>query len=309
MMRLSSIATIGRLAGIVAALLLQIAPPPLACNVSIEGRPAIGNIAYNPFDPAPAVATVTIPIKNSGSKLCDGAIGFVKVGTLAARSGGAFALSYELASQTSGAHLPIQAAAPLGPQVYLSAPGLRPGEVRVLTFQIKVPPGQLAPPGLYSDIFEAVAYQGSASALTRAGPPIHLSANFAVEPVMSVNIAGGGQAIALDFGSLAAGATRSVTIQARSNQSYRFAVSSEHGGVMRLDPPSSDGMAWKVPYTVRIANGGELTLNAERKVPISRAATTLGGSNIPMEIKIGDPSNQRAGRYKDVITVKIDALL
>jgi spore coat protein U-like protein len=300
----------GRLGGIVAALLLQIAPPLLACNVSIEGRPVIGNIAYNPFDPVPAIATVTIPIKNNGSKTCDGAIGFVKIGSLAARGGGPFALSYELASQTSGASLLTQAATPTGrPQVYLAAPGLRPGEVRMLAYRIKVPPGQLAPPGIYSDTFEAVAYQGSASALTSAGSAIQLSVNFGVEVVMSVNIAGGGQAVALDFGSLAAGATRSVTIQARSNQSYRFVVSSEQGGVMRLDPAPSDGMVWKIPYTVRIGNGGELTLNADRKIPISQGATALGGSSIPMEIKIGDPSNQRAGRYKDVITVKIDALL
>ncbi len=218
-------------------------------------------------------------------------------------------MSYELTSRTSGANLLTQGAATShAPPAYLAAPALRPGEVRVLTYTVKAPPGQLAPPGAYSDMFEAVAYQGSASSLTRTASAASISANITVEAIMSVNVAGGGHSVALDFGTLSAGATRSVMIQARSNQSYRFIVSSEHGGVMRLDPPSTDGAAWKVPYTVRINNGGELTLNADQKIAISRAASALAGSSIPVEIKIGDPSNQRAGRYKDVITVKIDAL-
>lgn len=302
-------ATKSHLASIISALCFLIAAPSFACSVVIENHAAKASIAYDPFDAAAAFVTHSIPIKNIGSKMCDGAIAFFKIGSAAARAGGATALSYELMSQTTSARLLMQGAATsAAPQAYLAAPALRPGEVRMLTFTVRAPPGQIAPPGLYSDMIEAVAYQGSASSLTRTTASTSISVNIVVDAVMSVNLAGGGQSIALDFGTLSAGATRSVMIQARSNQSYRFVVSSEHGGVMKLDPPSADGVAWKVPYTIRINNGGGLALDGDQKIAISRTASALAGSAIPVEIKIGDPSNQRAGRYKDVITVKIDAL-
>jgi hypothetical protein len=286
-----------------------IAPAAYACSLSLVAGAPSTPIVYNPFDPASARASVSIQIKNSGASPCDGAIAFFKSSAPLARGNGSAALAYDIKTPSSGFSLISQAAsAPtqLSGASYLPATRLGPAEVRTLAYILTVAPGQPVPAGDYTDVIEAAAYAGSLSGLTRVGSSLPVSVKISAEAITSVNVAGGGQSTALDFGTLVAGATRSVSIQARSNQGYRLAVSSQYGGVMKLEPSSADGLAWQVPYTVRINNGGELSLRANRTFEISKSGTTLAGNSIPVEVKIGDPSAQRAGRYRDVIVVRID---
>lgn len=281
-----------------------------ACAVSIAGGGPRLLLAYNPFDPAAERLAASLQVVNRGGKPCDGALVFLKKGDLGAAGAGKTTVAYDIQNPATGASLASAdpGAAPLlPPGAFLAVPNLRPGEVRVVNYTVRAPAGQVIPPGAYSGAFEAVPYQGTGGQFSRAGSGASIALAIQVTAVMSVNIAGGGQSTTLDFGALSAGATRSVRLQVRSNRNFRLAASSENGGVMKLEPPAGDGLSWETPYTVRIGNGGEMSLKTEQRIAMPTAPTALGGASVPIEVKIGDASNKRAGRYKDVITVSVDA--
>jgi hypothetical protein len=293
-----------------AALFSLAMPGAQACALALSGGPPSVTIEYNPFEPGTARALVSLQLKNSGNKACDGALAFFHGGRPVAKGLGSDGVAFGVKNYLTGGDLLGQDAVPpvLVRNPFLPATNLTPGETRSVNVVVTVAPGQIVHPGLFSDSVDIVTYQGSGTSMTRTANQVPMSVQVSVETVMSVNIAGGGQSATLDFGVLAVGTARSAMIQARSNQGFRFAASSENGGVMKLEPPAGDGIAWQVPYTIKINNGSDLTLRTNQTVSFAKGATSIAGTNVPVEVKTGDPSNQRAGRYKDVIVIKIEAL-
>lgn len=279
----------------------------IAC-LSFSAAPPLAQITYDPFNPAPARVALSLEVRNNDSKRCSGAVAFFKPDKAEASSPAGRRLSYALES-ASGSNL-LNAAArsssQLGTESILPILDVAPGETRTISYYLIVPPGQVVPPGAYASTAEGVLYQTTGSVLKQTGKLAPISINIAVAAVMSINIAGGGLSTTLDFGMLEAGATRSAIVQTRSNERYRLIATSENGGVLKLDPPSGDGISWMIPYSVRIDNGMGLLLRADKKLEIRQPPTSLAGTNLPVEVKIGDTAHRRAGRYKDVIVLSID---
>jgi len=124
---------------------------------------------------------------------------------------------------------------------------------------------------------------------------------------MRLTLAGGGRKTTLNFGQLAEGAVRSVNLQAYANQGFRLSASSENGGrMLPLDPAAKGEGGWQIPYAVSINRAPYYSLTKEIATNIAAAATTLQGMTIPVDVRIGSIAGQRAGLYRDVITVKIE---
>jgi len=278
-----------------------------ACTLSLQGGIPVYALVYDPFSPTPARLSAVIQIKNEGSKPCDAAIAFFSQAGKA--SSGSHSISYSVSGAAGGDLINAGASASSDVKAgkFLPLAQLAPRENRSVTFELTASPGQIVPPETYVDDLQIVVYE------SRGGSPIgRISAlqrqvRIAAKPVVSVNLAGGGQTTALDFGILSTGATRAAQLQARSNIRFSLVAMSENGGALKLDPPATDGGSWQAPYTVRINGGADLTLSANKKVELGVAATSLEGIAVPVEVRIGGVDGQRAGHYRDVITVQIAA--
>ncbi|MEZ5818631.1 MAG: hypothetical protein R3D44_16255 [Hyphomicrobiaceae bacterium] len=276
--------------------------------------------SYFPFKATPEISsTYTITAQNIGNQNCPTLI-------LAFFSGAGANLGTTQVNATSGVeNLPFEIATASGqPNVInsgrppnlttlgqtatiVTATIVAPGATRAIPFVVRVPAGTVVPSGDYTANLTAAVYYPNGSNIkfgssTTVAVTIHVSAE------MSVNIAGGSSlATTLAFGNMIANDVRAVDIQARSNQGFKFTATSDNGGVLKLDPNPGDGVNWQVPYTVKINNGAPLNLSTAQSVAISSAATSLAGVNVPVQVTLGNPAGQRAGTYKDVITVKIEA--
>lgn len=170
--------------------------------------------------------------------------------------------------------------------------------------------GQVAPPGMYTDQLYLGVYQsagGGAYTKTQI-PAVTLGVTIGVNSQMTVAIAGGGRKTTLNFGDFVQGATRSVQLQAYSNQGFRFIVSSDNAGVMK--PTDTAAIAegnWQVPYTIAINRMPPVNLSQQRVLSLWPAATQKSGIAIPIDVQVGSIAGQRAGIYRDVITIAIDA--
>jgi hypothetical protein len=96
---------------------------------------------------------------------------------------------------------------------------------------------------------------------------------------------------------------------AYSNQGFHLVVSSDNAGVMKpIDPVAMAEGRWRVPYTIAVNRGAPVELSRHnRTISLVQGATTKSGVAIPIDVQIGSIKGQRAGFYRDVITVAIDA--
>ncbi|MGH6816048.1 MAG: hypothetical protein ACREC6_10105 [Hyphomicrobiaceae bacterium] len=275
-----------------------------SCNSAAIAAAQIPSGTYSPFDPAATTGTFAVTIKNNESSACTFALAFFRNPT-SAKLGGALAYIVKN-DNVAGGHSLFTNSNPPSPWYLTNS--IAANASATLYYDVVIAAGQVVAPGTYMDSFELRLNQigggGSATGHTLATQTI--APSYTVGAVMSVNIAGGGQTTTLDFGALATGAMRSVNIQARSNQGYKFKATSDNGGVMKLTPPAADGLTWEVPYTVKINHGAAISLSSTYTLTISSGATTVAGTNVPVEVTLGNPAGKRAGTYKDVITIKIE---
>jgi hypothetical protein len=111
----------------------------------------------------------------------------------------------------------------------------------------------------------------------------------------------------LNFGDFVDGATRSVQLLAYSNQGFRLVVRSDNAGVMKpIDRVALAEGQWGVPYTIAVNRSGPVDLSRHRAISLGQGATAKSGLAIPIDVQIGSTKGQRAGIYRDVITVAID---
>lgn len=96
-------------------------------------------------------------------------------------------------------------------------------------------------------------------------------------------------------------------LQAHSNQGFRLIVSSDNAVVMQpVDPAAIAEGVWRVPYTVAFNRTAPVTLSQQRTLSLWPAGTQRFGVAIPIDVQAGS-SGQRAGIYRDVITIALDA--
>ena len=61
-----------------------------------------------------------------------------------------------------------------------------------------------------------------------------------------------------------------------------------------------------MPYTIAILKTAPVSLSQQRTISLWPAATQKSGIAIPIDVQIGSIAGQRAGIYRDVITIAID---
>jgi hypothetical protein len=292
-----------------AALLALLAWPSqggaAGCQGSIGPETSItGKTDYDPFGPADLADSYAITIANTGAASCAYGLAFRSRGAQM-RLGGV--LAYAL-TDAQGQSLPASPPGATSPAARLQAP-LEPSAQGRIAFQILIPRGQFAAPGIYRDTLDLELYALDAAGRIQ-GPRLHaapLAIAYRAPRVMSVNIRGGELATTLAFGALAKGQQRSVEIQARSNEAYQLDVSSEHRGTLALTP-RPPGPEWSVAYSATLA-GAPLDLgrgSTLRSLPATRPESDAA---YPLAITIGDVGQKRAGRYEDVITIEIKAAI
>ncbi len=300
------------IAGVLLSVSITIAAPAAevkgagACQLELAAPPAVLRLRYDPFDATPAKASTPVQIRNTGNGACEAAIALFRAGPRQARANGPDSLSYDI-TDFRGASLIAYGLTPLARLAPSFAPAtvtVAPGATATLELTAVTPRGQIAPPGEYADALDIGLYRADGQAYERSAGSGRLHLVISAVAVMRLTLAGGGRKTTLDFGELTEGATRLVMLQAYANQGFRLRASSENGGrMLPTDAAAQAEGGWQAPYTVSLNRAGYLALDAERAIDITPAATGLAGLAIPVEIRIGSIAKQRAGLYRDVITL------
>jgi hypothetical protein len=294
-----------------AALVLACLPgASVACQLSLAGPVTQQPLTYSPFDAASATAQVSFTLQNADSKPCDGAFAFFASGALEAKAAGGV-LSYRL----TGSGGSIAQNAPNPPSTLPAGGGaayftVGARQTYTATAMLSVGEGQVVPPGTYAGTLQLGVYQSASGQYSRA--PVTsamLGVAIGVNSQMTVALAGGGRRTTLNFGDLTEGATRSVQLLAYANQGFRLIVSSDNAGVMKpTDAAAQAEGVWRVPYTIAINKSAPVSLAQQRTLALWPAATQKSGVAIPIDVQAGSIAGQRAGIYRDVITISIDAI-
>ena len=277
-----------------------------ACELSLAGPIVQQPLMYNPFQAGAATAEVSFNLRNAGAKPCHAAFTFFAPEGLQARAGGSEALTYRVLS-SSGPVVQVASSAPakLSRSSALAHVTVDAKQTVTVQAEISVESGQVVGPGHYTDqLILGVYYRLAEDTDARAAATPFTDA-ITVNAQMTLALAGGGRKVTLDFGSFVEGATRSVQLLAYSNLCFHIVVSSDNAGVMK-PVDSKDGSRWGVPYTIAVNGGQLLTLSQPRAVWLGRGSTPKTGLAIPVNVQVGSTKGQRAGYYRDVITIAID---
>lgn len=162
---------------------------------------------------------------------------------------------------------------------------------------ISVPPGQDVAAGVYAATLD-VQFQCAVGATlgdVRMQTGV-LPVTITVPSVLSANLAGGGLKGTIDFGQFE-DSTKSANIQVRSTGPFNLHISAEHAGKMVL-LGTSGGTGQEIPYTITF-NGTPAPLDSD----VAFGRTGVGGLSMPLAVTVGDTSGERAGVYKDTLTV------
>lgn len=302
-------ATPGRKAAAGAALCLAMlasSPAGAACESAVQINPSVRPLPYDPFEAGDTVMQGSILVRQDGPEPCPLRLGFyrspdvdVSMRQTSGASFGTGPLRYELTS--NGRRLIADWPQNSKPPIFVVVPAVgNSGQTAEVNYQLRIPRGQLAAPGIYTDEVELRAYEINGKDLL-ALRVLNLEAE--VSSVVSLNLVGADvsspYSYTMDFGTLETGERRSIGIEARSNGRYRLEVRSREGGVLRLAPPFDN---WTIDYAASIA-GQSVNFPASLG---SFSPTAASGAVLPLQVVIGDVASKRAGIYRDEITVSIE---
>ena len=267
-----------------------------ACSARFDGPTYTTLPSYNPFSPTDILSRKTIQIANLSGENCRYRVYFRRspaIGRFSSR------LLYTLTND-SGQSLLVEDVAS-STSVFLLSPLASGYDNRSVSFNVGLARGQIASPALRWDDIELVLLSEDGRVqLDRRDFHFWI----AVDAIAMVNVAGGGLATSVQFNTLATGLTRSLILEARSNTEYRITFSSSNGGNLVLDPPVA-GHAWSIPYRMTVDGA---IFNLGQKTPLQVNAPVTGQQSHSLKFQILDADRKRAGRYKDVIIVRISPL-
>jgi spore coat protein U-like protein len=178
---------------------------------------------------------------------------------------------------------------------------------------VRIPPEQFVRSGTYTDSVEVSLYRGSVltpeSAVRVERRTVQISSTTSsVAQVALVESGGdaslGDGTLAMDFGPLAPGATRTADLVFRANRGYYLEAASANGGqLLNVNRPGG----FTIPYTFRY-DGSVVALGTGNTV-LGLSFFTGTGINFarrPISVEIGSfASNVPSGLYEDVITFTI----
>ena len=180
---------------------------------------------------------------------------------------------------------------------------LEPGERRRVVYFIFLPPGQFVGSGAYDGrlaINLAEDLNGTLEAEDRRDVPVRATVGSGAR-ISFVGAVGRRQTV--DFGELTDGKSSApVFLDVRSTADYEIRLSSEEGGKL---VQRADGKTWSVPY--RTTLDGDI-VDLEKTASTGRrfsGPTDPAGHRMPLGFRLGPVGNQRAGSYRDRITIDI----
>jgi hypothetical protein len=279
----------------------------VACTLSLIGPAIQQPLAYNPFQAGAATASISLTLKNADGKPCPAAIAFYKSGAPKASSAGA-SLNYRILG-ASGEELTHSLAAPparLDGSGNASFITVGPHATVTATATLSVMEGQVVVAGAYADQLTMHIFKNATNSAYVADLDAPLNITIGVNAQATLAIAGGGRTTTLNFGNLFEGAQRSVHLLAYSNQGFRLTVSSDNSGVMKPVDAAALAEGWLVPYKVAILKAEPFYLAQQHTIALPPPAAGRNGLAIPVDVHVGPTAGQRAGVYRDVITIAID---
>lgn len=137
-----------------------------------------------------------------------------------------------------------------------------------------------------------------------------------VAPAFEMSLAGGGRDYTMDFGDLTAGAVGVVNLRMRATRPFEVGMTSQNNGVMRrtercgVAPLDRASPLNSVAYSTTL-DGQPVDLRSpyRNSSPAGDAVSTF--ENAPLRIMVDpalDPASKLAGRYCDVITLRISPI-
>jgi hypothetical protein len=283
------------------------AAPSTACNLSLITPVLQQPLAYNPFQAGSATASISFTLKNADSKPCSAAFALYKPGAPRASSGST-SIAYQILGASGG-----EITNPLAsPPAQLATTGnasfttVGPNATVTATATLSIKEGQVVAEGKYTDQLTLRIYKSPANTAYIGDLEASLNIAIAVNSQATLAVSGGGRTTTLNFGNLFEGALRSVQLLAYANQGFHLTVSSDNGGVMKPVDPAALAEGWSVPYKVAIFKTESIDLAQQRTASLWPTATQKTGLAIPIDVYIGSTKGQRAGLYRDVITIAID---
>ena len=183
-------------------------------------------------------------------------------------------------------------------------------QVVPLSYIFYVTPGQVVPPGTYTDqitfsVYPAYNSTGTPDATQTITLTVVVAAGAAISIVPTGrSFDSSAPQLTLDFGALQAGQTRSCDVLIKQNNNCTVNYSSANNGVLKQIPtPTAD----QIPYTLS-ASGLNIVLTQPGSILLpSGISPQPDGNRYPISITIGTLGNPAAGTYQDQITITVVA--
>lgn len=299
---------------------------PLGAMACTTMTHTLSSHSYNPYDVAPtAIGFSATSVPNAGPPGTEPRnFHFIKARYGTEPSGIVWDVNYTSVSSGNPAKATLSG---FDPRIFLGgAAGFGPpvdfayaqGATGTVTASgtITIPAGQSLAAGTYNlrfildDFFISSPSLGcpyaastTDSRLVRNETPY--SFDIIVPEVFQMNLKGGGVGGTMDFGTaMATGAQETVTLTLNANAPFRVTMDSDYDGVLKLgdNPLATD----EVAYTATL-NGTAIN-DATPYDDLTADGTGLIDADLDFVITLGDTTTQRAGLYKDTVTLTVQAV-
>jgi len=265
-----------------------------ACTARIEPRNQQNVLNYDPLSVAPLIGLQEFDIVNTGTEDC-----VLRVTLLAGATrtdearGETDTLKVQWLDEANRV-LAMDNGIGVGRSIRIAA-----GATRPFRAQVVVRTGQLVDSGGYRNLVNLQFIQaGDPARNIVAEFPLDIS--FSVPPVLGLSFAGvdrGSSVAKVDFGELETGEARVVIFRAIANADYQMAFVADNAGRLK-----HESLAAFVPYTFTV-NGNLLDLSQE--ATINAEAQERRIVNHRVVVRVGKVEGQPAGRYRDLVQLRI----
>lgn len=255
---------------------------------------------YDPFAPQNTVVDLRINVSNAGSDTCQARFFVAPTGGQPQLSAAGSTMTYRVEGMNSGS-----SPGEYGP----FAVQVPPGGSQNLSIQFTVQAQQVVPVGFYTGMLtlrgedpsnHSIPIGGTVPTITMAVPA---RSEISISGAPSPNLSSVGMAPAtINFPDAQTGQIGRVYVNVWANANVLVSLTSENGGALKnLAAPSLPPIAYTATF-----DGASLPLTSvqtlTRTPPLS-----VQGASYELAITLGDVSRAYAGRYRDRITVDVNA--
>lgn len=271
------------------------------CELAISEISRNSQNKYDPLSHDDYLQSISLKIRNVGSKTCSGTIGFQSSGGNDALTGGSGdSLNYILVDEHNLYKILFN---PLRQSQTRLSINLEAGRSVQFNPRLYIPRGQSATSGQYDSQIDAV-FLGSGDNFEKR-VAFHFGAS--VQASVQANFVGvdrlraRGKYGVVRLGELKPGLRRTIGLQLRSNSDVDVSISSENLGTLEHNSMDDIGIG----YDMRIG-GQNIDLSSREEVVLPADLSHDGLTN-SIEVELDDYGNAPAGRYGDIIHVRVSA--